>query len=269
MSWALLFNAKIADNSVMKRAESHFKEQSVYQHLKSARKKGKRATHESHGINVPDHLIAGADAAKEASVIALLIWIVSRLLAFPPEKITGFILITLLGYMLWRSGRSAILGWARLQRINRLISEESHEIHVNRDEERSELKEIYRAKGFTGEMLEKVIDVLMADDNKLLGIMLEEELGVSLESYEHPLKLALGALVGIALTMAAFFAAVRIEPGLGVYCTAFGIILIASGIVAKVERINFLTYAVWNLGITFLSSAGIYFLAHFLLFEAL
>ncbi len=37
----------------------------------------------------------------------------------------------------------------------------------------------------------------MADDNRLLRVMLEEELGLTLEAYEHPLKQAFGALLRI------------------------------------------------------------------------
>ena len=50
---------------------------------------------------------------------------------------------------------------------------------------------------FSGKLLDEVIDVLMADDNRLLQVMLEEELGLSLETYEHPLKQAAGAFFGV------------------------------------------------------------------------
>ena len=78
----------------------------------------------------------------------------------------------------------------------RLLEEEKWEIEHNRNQEKVELKVLYRAKGFEGKLLDDVVDVLMADDKRALHIMLKEELGMTLEAYEHPLKQSLGALLG-------------------------------------------------------------------------
>ena len=64
---------------------------------------------------------------------------------------------------------------------------------------------MYEQKGLSGDLLDQVIEVLMADDNRLLRVMLEEELGLTLESYEHPLKQAAGAGLGV---LSAFLGAV-------------------------------------------------------------
>jgi hypothetical protein len=98
------------------------------------------------------------------------------------------------GWAVWKTGRSALLGWGRMERLHRLIEEERWEIQHHRAQERRELGEMYRAKGFDGKLLEEVLDVLMSDDNRLLKVMLEEELGLTLEAYEHPLRQAIGAL---------------------------------------------------------------------------
>ena len=177
--------------------KSHFKGFSVIEHLKKAREKGKTATNEFHGIEVPGHIAAGADSAKETSVYTLLLYIVANLLGIESHKTIIILASFLMGLFLWKVGRSAHLGWARLERIDNLVEEEKDEIENNRDEERDELKEMYRAKGFNEPLLTKIIEVLMADDNKLLHVMLEEELHVSMDAYVHPLKQAFGAGIGV------------------------------------------------------------------------
>ena len=91
-----------------------------------------------------------------------------------------------IGWLFWKLGRSSLLGWARLERLHRLIQQEQWEIEHHRAQEKEELTAMYHQKGLTGKLLEQVIEVLMADDNRLLRVMLEEELGLTLETYEHP-----------------------------------------------------------------------------------
>ncbi len=240
--------------------KTHFKGKSVLEHLKEARKKGHLASKEHHGIEAAGHLIGGADSAKETAMVILLIWIVSMSLHLSSTLTYHLIALVITGLFFWKVGRSACLGWARLERINNLIQEEKNEIQNNRDEEKSELTEMYQAKGFSEPLLSKVIDVLMADDNKLLGIMLEEELGVSLESYEHPLKQAAGTAIGIFLAASIAIASVLISPTLGIFIAAPLIIALASILMARIESINALHATVWNLAITFLSAACTHFL---------
>ncbi len=242
---------------------SHFKGLSVFEHLKEARKKGHLASSEPHGIEAMGHLIGGADAAREVAIVALLLLIL--FLNLPISLTTSYSILSffLLGLFFWKVGRSASLGWSRLERINKLVEDEKEEIETNRSEEKAELTEIYAAKGFSEPLLSKVIDVLMADDNKLLGIMLEEELGVSLESNEHPLKQALGTAIGFLLAAGAIFASILLFKLKGIFVAAPLIIMISSAFMAKVEKIRILHQTIWNLSITFLAGAGTYFLCQF------
>ena len=161
-------------------------------------------------------------------------------------------------------GRSDILGWSRLERINNLIEDEKREITTNRDEEKAELTAIYQAKGFSEPLLSKVIDVLMADDNKLLSIMLEEELGMSLESYEHPLKQAAGTGIGILLTVALFSLLTYFYTIPGLYAATFVTIAAASFFMAKLESVRPLNAIVWNLALTALAAASTFLLMRIL-----
>jgi len=178
---------------------SHFEGKEPLEHVIEARKKGKMASAEVHGTELPGHISAFADAAKETAVILLILWV---LLA---DKIPLMMLVIVSGWLVWKVGRSAILGWSRLERLHRVIEEERWEIEHHRSTEKEELKALYEAKGFTGKLLDEAVEVLMADDNRLLQVMLEEELGLSLESYEHPLKQASGAFIGVVASALIFF----------------------------------------------------------------
>ncbi len=240
---------------------SHFGTKSVLEHLKAARAKGKKATEAHHALETPGHLIGGADAAREIALIIMVVSILFHELSIPLTK--GMILLSMImfAFILWRSGRGALLGWNRLERLNKLIGDEKYEIQHNREEEKAELTEMYKAKGFSDPLLSKVIDVLMADDNKLLGVMLEEELGVSLESYEHPLKQAFGTGIGVLLASCALLSSYAINPFWGPVIASYGVIFLASGVMARIEKIRMMNAIVWNLSLAFMTSMATYFLA--------
>lgn len=65
--------------------------------------------------------------------------------------------------------------------------------------EREEVRQIYRAKGFDGDLLEQVVDTLTSDKRIWLEVMLAEEHGLS-KTTQKPLKAAavtLGAFVAV------------------------------------------------------------------------
>jgi len=53
--------------------------------------------------------------------------------------------------------------------------------------ERAEIRDIYRAKGFEGKLLEQVTDVICADRNRWVDVMMKEELGM-MENKKSPWK---------------------------------------------------------------------------------
>lgn len=244
----------------MTTGHKHFDGKDALEHLKAARKKGAEATSEIHGTEIPGPISAGTDSAKETAILLMGMWVLFDSFKIAhPFWILGFFSI---GWLLWKVGRSSLLGWARLERLHRLIEQERWEIQHHRAQEKEELTAMYEQKGLSGKLLDQVIEVLMADDNRLLMVMLEEELGLSIESYEHPLKQALGAGIGVIIT--------TIWGSLGFFIGgSAGIILFLSCLFAaatlfrsKREGNQLIKSLIWNLAVGILSLGSIYLLAH-------
>jgi vacuolar iron transporter family protein len=242
----------------------HFRGKSVVDHLKEARTKGMQASHETHGTEMPGHYAAGADSAKETAIVFVILWVLSLFISFP---VSLFVILSLFAFAwaIWKTGRSALLGWARMERLHRLIEEERWEIQHHRQQERKELGEMYRAKGFEGKLLEEVLDVLMSDDNRLLKVMLEEELGLTLEAYEHPLRQSLGALLGVICATALCLLGLFTFPPFGLPVCAALSISIATILSARIEKNRIFASLLWHLSIAALVAGASYFFSQMLL----
>jgi VIT1/CCC1 family predicted Fe2+/Mn2+ transporter len=131
--------------------------------------------------------------------------------------------------------------------MHRVIEEERWEIEHHRPQEKEELRALYSAKGFTGRLLDEAVDILMADDNRLLQVMLQEELGFKMETEEHPLKQALGAALGVIASSAVMAFALFALPPFGTLIAAALLIGITAGFAAKLERNRITPFIVWNL----------------------
>lgn len=230
---------------------SHFKGKDALTHVMETHAKG-TAT-EPHGIEIPGHLFAATDTARLLSLFLLLLTTLSL-----PARIIG---LMGLGMLIGLAGRSAWIGWARLERLHRNLEQEHYEIEHHRAQEREELRALYQQKGFQDPLLDQVVDVLMADDDRLLRIMLEEEMGFSLESYEHPLKQCVGALVGGFLTLLLLACVYYTFSFPYFLATSFLIIGFASGLSAFFEKNKLIPSIVWGLGIAGLSFGMVYFLS--------
>ncbi len=243
--------------------QDHFGNKSIPEHLKEARARGAKASAEIHGTEISGQKAAFGDALKDTALAASLLWIlITPLLA--EKSAIAFLLLFLLGWTVWKTCRSASFGWARLERLHRVIEEERWEIEHHRQQEKEELYELYRAKGFEGNLLNQVIDVLMADDNRLLQIMLEEELGLPLESYEHPLKQASGALLGSLLIVFFSIISYLLMPPMYLIGVLLFCFLAAGVFIAKTENIKLLPSFIWNIAIFALSTGLMYFIRQFI-----
>lgn len=249
----------------MTNTHDHFQGKDPLTHLVEARKKGIAATAENHGMEIPGHLAALSDSAKEAALLLSALSILLYPFALGTHTPFFLLLIFSIGWLLWKMGRSALLGWNRLERLHRLIEEERWEIEHHRQQEKEELRAMYGAKGFSGKLLDQVVDVLMADENRLLQVMLEEELGLTLEVLEHPLKQAIGA--GLGVFMVAFLSLLTflLFSFTGLYLITGILFLLATVIPAKIEGNNILKTLVWNGATALFTLFALYFLTRFLL----
>ena len=62
------------------------------------------------------------------------------------------------------------------------------------DREREEIREIYIEKGFEGELLEQVVDVITADKDRWVDVMMKEELEMA-EEQRSPFKIGLATYI--------------------------------------------------------------------------
>lgn len=235
---------------------SHFKGKDAISHVAEAQAEGIIDSAEVHGLETPGHLSAAADAGRDTAAVMLF---VGALLYTFNQLSPGILAVFAVGWIFWKAGRSAWMGWFRLERLHRLLAQEKWEIDHHRQQERDELRVLYAAKGFEGKLLEDVLDVLMADGDRLLKVMVEEELGLHLQSYEHPLKQSLWAFVGATLAalislMACFFFSWK-----GLLVGAIIQVGVFAAFSAKHARNGVIGAVIWNIGVLVFSFSSIYF----------
>lgn len=239
---------------------AHFHGKDAVGHVAEAQARGVAARTESHAHEIPGHLSAFADAARETALLFALLWESFHHLQVPTETAWVATLIISVSWLIWKAGRSAWLGWSRLERLHRVIQEEKWEIDNHRKQEREELGALYEAKGFHGKLLEDVLDVLMADGDRLLRVMVEEELGLTLQNTDHPLKQAigagLGALAAILISLVSIFFFGHWGAIVSALITAAG----AAALAAHYEQNRLIPAIVWNLSIVALPLACVHFL---------
>ncbi len=73
------------------------------------------------------------------------------------------------------------------QIVERTRAVEEHHIDTVPEGERAEVREIFRAKGFDGDTLDRIVDVITEDRKRWLDTMLTEEHGLQLET-PQPLR---------------------------------------------------------------------------------
>ncbi len=162
------------------------------------------------GVNTSLGIVAGVGAAEISAGIVILAALVGMF--------TGAKAMAVQNYLAVKSQREI---------LESEIKRELYEIEHLPDRERKEIEEIYEAKGFEGEELQKVVDKITSDKDVWLKTMLTEELGLNLEIAGHPLKSAFtmfGAfLLGGILPIIPFFftgGLVALLIGIGISITS-------------------------------------------------
>jgi VIT1/CCC1 family predicted Fe2+/Mn2+ transporter len=123
------------------------------------------------GVNTSLGIVAGVGGADVAANIVILSALVGMF--------TGAKAMAVQNYLAVKSQREI---------LQSEIKREQHEIENMPDRERKEIEDIYRAKGFEGEELTKVVDKITSNKDVWLKTMLTEELGLNLEILGSPIK---------------------------------------------------------------------------------
>lgn len=241
-----------------KKIPEHFKGKEAIEHVAEAHARGIISSAEIHGTEIPGHISACADAARDTCLLLLLFFPILSHFGLASHMVSS-LGIFLLGWTIWRIGRASWLGWSRLERLHRVLEQEKWEIEHNRPQEREELRELYRFKGFEGKLLDDVIDVLMADNDRLLRVMVEEELGLSLEKLDHPLKQGFGA--GLGAFSAGFIVISSYALGSEIALIAVALTLsgLSAAILAHYARNKIIPAVIWNIALSFFSFGLTYY----------
>ena len=170
------------------------------------------------GVNTSLGIAAGVGGANVSSDIIILAALVAMF--------TGAKAMAVQNYLAVKSQREL---------LNSEIKREIWEIENRPEDERQEIEDIYKAKGFSGKELEMIVNKITSDKKVWLDTMLNEELNLNLEIVGHPLKSALrmfgSFLVGGILPILPFFFADGYTP----LFIAIGISLSTSFIVGAVK----------------------------------
>lgn len=144
-------------------------------------------------------------SARDTLILLWITWI--ALEGFGSPACTPWLLVTL------AAARAVLVGMStarstvtQIQYYTEELEREQTEIREEPQHEREEVRALYAAKGFREPLLTQVVDTLVADDDRLLKLMMEEELGLSLQHINHPLLVAVwnggpALLAGLALAL--------------------------------------------------------------------
>ena len=107
------------------------------------------------------------------------------------------------------------------------VERERYEIHRFPEHERDEIRGIYQQKGFSGPLLDQIVEHITGDPERWADVMMREELGFTEENFESPLKssLVVGAsyLIGATVPVVPYLFVV---PSIGVMFSALATVLV-------------------------------------------
>jgi vacuolar iron transporter family protein len=115
------------------------------------------------------------------------------------EVLAGGVSMTLGGYLSVRTQQEV---------LNKRIATERYEIQHEPDEERAELRAIYRQKGLTGPLLDRVVEHLTADEHRWHQAMVHDELGVVEDKHISPWKQ--GLQIGLSFVIGGLISTVPV-----------------------------------------------------------
>jgi VIT1/CCC1 family predicted Fe2+/Mn2+ transporter len=176
-------------------------------HVSDARQRARRMLAGESHLGAVDDWRRALVSARDALIFLWLACVALHGFGDPP--FSGWMLVALavaiavlLGISTARSTHAQVEYYAAE------LDRERHEIRTDLEHEREEVRALYAAKGFVDPLLSQIVDTLSADEDRLLKVMMEEELGLSLYHVNHPLVVGLwnfsaALVVGLVLSLPA------------------------------------------------------------------
>lgn len=213
---------------------------------------GRVMTDEIYGKELPCYVYHFWDAMRFFSVLFTLVLAQSNML---------FTLLFALGSLIIFSGRTVVLAYTKLFRFQRLLDEEKNFLENNPEQGRQELTALYASRGFSGQLLNDIVSTLMADDKRVLNVMLQEKLGLKLYSQDHPILQGLGTFLGVTIAgLVLFFTRLYSTVFVTIGVTVI-LLILANAILSKKEKVDLLHNVIWNIAIFILAVMLIYCVA--------
>ncbi len=175
------------------------------EHVTEARQRARQMLSSEAHLGAVDDWRRVLVSARDALIFIWLTWV--ALYGFGNPAYAGLMLVAMaiaLAVLIGIStGRSTYM---QVQYYSDELERERGEIRDSFEHEREEVRVLYAAKGFREPLLDQVVDTIVADDDRLLKVMMEEELGLFIHHVPHPLIVGIwnfaGALVaGLALAL--------------------------------------------------------------------
>jgi VIT1/CCC1 family predicted Fe2+/Mn2+ transporter len=126
------------------------------------------------------------------------------------------------------------------------LQREAREMRELPDVEREEIREIYRSRGFSGDLLERVVDTITSNPTVWLRVMMQEELGLS-QGFGQPLGAALTVAIAFLLGGAVPVLPFVFGSGAGLLAVSFVLTAIAL-LIAGAIRTKFTGEDPWRAG---------------------
>lgn len=206
-------------------------------------------------------------SARDGVILLWLVWVGMRGLGVTAHA--GAVLVsTGLGFSLYLGMTASVATRLRLRYYERELERERGEIRDQPEHEREEVRALYAAKGFEGTMLERITDTLCEDEDRLLKLMMEEELGLFIHHINHPLLVGLwnGAGAAVATLLLATPVCFQTAERTTVWMSGgAGALLVALGVVsARVTHRSVLPVIASWMAMAGLAGGLTYFAAAFL-----
>lgn len=122
-----------------------------------------------------DAVLGGIDGT--VTTFAVVCGVVGASLSPAIVLILGFANLLADGFSMAASNYSATR--SEIDEVERIRAWERHQIKAEPEGEREEIREIYRAKGFRGADLERVVETITSDEDQWVDVMLAEEYGAA------------------------------------------------------------------------------------------